>query len=143
MPPALGRLKTRPEFLRVAGARRKCVKPGLILQVSRRPAPNHDGGNGGAGEPDVRVGFTASRKVGSAVDRNRARRRLRAVVRAVMPEHARPGHDYVLIARRATLTRPFAALVRDLEAALEEAGGDRGASRGAPKSDAASRAKGA
>ena len=75
----VGRLKKRPEFLAVAGTRRKHVTPGLILQVRRhddrqRPAP---------GEPPIRVGLTASRKVGNAVVRNRARRRLREAARAV------------------------------------------------------------
>jgi len=65
------------------------------------------------------VGFTASRRVGGAVERNRARRRLRAAVRAVMPQHAEPGHDYVLIARKETLRRDFAALTGDLEKALK------------------------
>jgi ribonuclease P protein component len=110
MAAALGRLRTRSEFLRVAGARRKYVRPGLILQVLRRPAT---GRHGGDGEPTPRVGLTASRKVGTAVDRNRARRRLRAVVREVMADHAMPGHDYVIIARRGTLTRAYPALVRD------------------------------
>jgi ribonuclease P protein component len=63
----------------------------------------------------VRVGFTASRKVGGAVLRNRAKRRLRA---AALPLLAREGHDYVLVARTATLSRPFAELTRDLEKAL-------------------------
>lgn len=113
MPARLGRLRTRPEFLRVAGARHKCVKPGLILQVLRRAR---------APDPSFRVGFTASRKIGSAVERNRARRRLRAIVHEVMPDHARPGHDYVVIARKETLTRPYEALVQDLVAALKTLG---------------------
>ncbi len=104
---AVETLKRRPDFLRVARAGRKSVRPGLILQA--RPS---DGA-------ELRVGLTASRKVGGAVQRNRARRRLRAAVRAVMPLHALPGHDYVVIARRATLRRPFAALLRDLESALK------------------------
>ena len=82
--------------------------PGLILQACRRATD---------GEP-VRVGYTASRRVGGAVQRNRARRRLRAAVGAVMPQHARQGHDYVVIARLETLRRPFRALVHDLETAL-------------------------
>lgn len=124
MPAALGRLKTRPEFLRVAGARRKCVRPGLILQVLRR-SPAGESGVDAAGEAGARVGFTASRKVGGAVDRNRARRRLRAVVREVMPDHAMQGRDYVVIARKATLRRPYRALVRDLEVALKNLGAYR------------------
>jgi ribonuclease P protein component len=66
----------------------------------------------------VRVGFTASRKVGNAVVRNRAKRRLRAVAARVLSDMGRPGTDYVLIARAATAERPFAALLDDLEAAL-------------------------
>lgn len=74
------------------------------------------------GAPPVRIGFTASRKVGIAVARNRARRRLRAAVGEVMPQHATPGHDYVVIARGATLTRAYPALVEDLRTALRRLG---------------------
>jgi ribonuclease P protein component len=66
----------------------------------------------------VRIGFTVSRKVGNAVARNRARRRLRAAVERVVGTHARGGQDYVVIGRAGTLRRPFCALVADLEAAL-------------------------
>lgn len=65
-----------------------------------------------------RVGFTASKKVGNAVRRNRARRRLRAAVAALLPKHALPGHDYVLIARDGTAARPWQALLGDLEGAM-------------------------
>lgn len=66
----------------------------------------------------VRVGFTVTRKVGSAVTRNRARRRLREAARAVLPEAAVPGCDYVLIARSGTLTRPYPQLLGDLKSAM-------------------------
>jgi ribonuclease P protein component len=69
----------------------------------------------------VRIGFTASRKVGGAVQRNRAKRRLRAAAAATLPLLAREGHDYVLIARTATLSRRFAELIRDLSKALAAA----------------------
>jgi len=81
-----------------------------------------------------RVGFTASRKVGSAVKRNRAKRRLRAAAASVLPLLGRERHDYVLVAKAATLSRPYAALVADLTKALEvahaalEAGANRGQS---------------
>jgi ribonuclease P protein component len=114
----IARLKRRAEFLRVADSRRKSVTPGLILQALRQTA-----GDAMA----ARVGFTASRKVGIAVERNRARRRLRAAVDRVMPLHAAPGHDYVLVARAATIGRPFAALLGDLETALRQLGAWRGA----------------
>jgi ribonuclease P protein component len=108
----LERLKRRAEFLRVAGTQRKWATPGLVLQAAAAP-----------GSPaGVRVGFTATKKIGMAVQRNRARRRLKAAAAQVMPLHAAPGHDYVVIARAATLTRPFAALLGDLEAALRRLG---------------------
>jgi ribonuclease P protein component len=120
----IGRLKRRAEFLQVAAANRKWVAPGLILQVRRQPSTeseNNDATLAAAAkvvrEP-VRVGFTASRKVGNAVARNRARRRLRAVAREVL-DHAEPGNDFVLIARPATLDRDYQALVTDLVAGLK------------------------
>jgi ribonuclease P protein component len=69
-----------------------------------------------------RVGFTASKRVGGAIARNRAKRRLREAVARVMPGHAKPGHDYVVIARAATLHRKFDDLLQDLEAALARVG---------------------
>jgi ribonuclease P protein component len=69
----------------------------------------------------ARFGVTASRKVGGAVMRNRAKRRLRAAAASILPLSARAGHDYVLIARTATLSRPFAQLTGDLEKAVAAA----------------------
>ena len=109
------RLKRRPEFLRVAGARRKWVAAGLILQADRRIPP-------GGPSDGLRVGFTVSRKVGNAVARNRARRRLRAAAALVLPRRAAPGHDYVIVGRAATLTRTFPGLMEDLEAGLRRLG---------------------
>jgi ribonuclease P protein component len=115
----IGRLKRRAEFLHVAAARKKWAAPGLILQVcpSQNP-PNFD-----TAETPVpaalRVGFTASKKVGNAVQRNRARRRLKAVVGEVLPRHGVPGYDLVLIARPATIDRPYRDLIIDFTAALK------------------------
>jgi ribonuclease P protein component len=108
----LARLKRRPEFLAVAASRRRLVAPGLILQAVRRPEDSDL-------PPTPRIGFTASRKVGIAVLRNRARRRLRAAAEQVLPLHGAPGFDYVAIARTATATRPFAELVADMTTAME------------------------
>jgi ribonuclease P protein component len=109
--PVLDRLKNRPDFLRAArGIRRSTAA--LTLELCATPAP---------AEGQLRVGFTASRKVGNAVARNRAKRRLRAAAAAVLPLHGREGHDYVLVARTATLTRPFADLLNDLAGALAAA----------------------
>jgi len=114
MPATIGRLKQRSEFLKVAAARRKWVAPGLILQA-RQDDPKPDNP---ASVADLRLGFTVSKKVGNAVHRNRARRRLRAIAAEVMPGHAATNVDYVLIGRRDTLVRPFADLRDDLETAL-------------------------
>ncbi len=114
----LERLKTRRQFLHVAGAGRKWVAPGLILQVCP-----HEGDQASSGEAaGVRVGFTVSRKVGGAVVRNRARRRLRHAAERVMPDQAAGARDYVLIGRRTTIDRPFEDLVTDLETALARLG---------------------
>ncbi len=109
----IGRLKKRPEFLRVAASRKKWVATGLILQVRRRADTE-------TSDTGVRVGFTVSRKVGNAVRRNRVRRRLRAVAGQVMPGHARAGRDFVIIGRAGTFRRPFAALLNDLRTALKK-----------------------
>jgi ribonuclease P protein component len=69
----------------------------------------------------LRIGFTASRKVGNAVARNRAKRRLRAAARESLPLSGRAGHDYVLVARSGILTRDFQALLGDIKAAMAAA----------------------
>lgn len=104
-------LKNRADFLRAARARRKPM-PGFLLQARKRDA--------GEAAPDViRVGYTCSKKVGNAVARNRAKRRLREVARARLPINGRPGWDYVLVGRPdETVARPFADLLADLDAAL-------------------------
>ena len=112
MASGLVRLKTRADFLRVAAARRRAVRPGVMLQA----APCPPAGNGEV----VRVGFTASRKVGNAVVRNRGKRRLRAAAAQVLVRDGQPGTDYVLIARAGTGGRDYAELVADLETALRQ-----------------------
>ncbi len=114
----IGRLKKRPDFLKVAAARAKWVTPGLILQARRRPTPGDTPGEPAQADL-VRVGFTVSRKVGKAVQRNRARRRLQAAAAEVLPVLGRPGYDYVLIGRSGTLERRWGELVGDLRAALD------------------------
>ncbi len=107
----LERLKVRRDFLRIAGGRRKWAAPGLILQVAETP-------DVAVPLPVSRVGFTASKKVGNAVCRNRARRRLKAAAAELLPSHAREGHDFVLIARMETIDRPYHLLLGDLETGL-------------------------
>ncbi|NDC59137.1 MAG: ribonuclease P protein component [Alphaproteobacteria bacterium] len=99
-------LRARSEFLFVQKGRR--VGRETVTVEARRRAP--DG--------PVGIGFTASKKVGGAVVRNRAKRRLRAAARALLPELAARGVDYVLVARPATALAPWAALLDDVRAAL-------------------------
>ena len=108
---AIGRLKTRAEFLHVRGGAR-FTAPSLVLQARRR-------GEAEAEDRQLaRFGFTATKSLGGAVVRNQARRRLKEAVRLTGPNHAAAGYDYVLIAREGTVQRRFTDLIRDLERAL-------------------------
>lgn len=108
---AIGRLKIRREFLYVRDGTRYAA-PSLVLQARARAA-------GADEDPHLaRFGFTASKALGGAVVRNRARRRLKEAVRLTGPSHAMEGYDYVLIAREGTVQRPFTALIKDLERAF-------------------------
>ena len=101
-------LAKRADFLKAASARRQGVG-GMLLQARDRAD----------GSSQVRIGFTASKKIGNAVLRNRAKRRLRALAREVLAPRALPGWDYVLVARPvATVSRSYAELCTDLEQAL-------------------------
>ncbi len=100
------RLRQRADFLAAAtGA--KAPTAAFVLQARRRD----DSG-------PVRVGFTVSKKVGNAVERNRVRRRLKEIVRLSAGRRLCPGHDYVLIGRRAALQLPFDRMIEDFDGAL-------------------------
>ncbi len=106
---AIPHLKVRREFLHVAkGA--SVARPGVVVQARRSNAANS------ASAP--RAGFTASRKVGNAVVRNRCKRRLRAAVQELLLLYGQPGWDYVFIARAGTVRRRWQALLDDVRTAL-------------------------
>ncbi|MEO1659575.1 MAG: ribonuclease P protein component [Pseudomonadota bacterium] len=100
------RLKTRPQFLFVRrghAERRKSI----VVQARHR-----------ANSTSIGAGFTATKKIGNAVIRNRAKRRLREAANQLLPLHGRPGTDYVFIARKETATIGWQRLLDDMESAL-------------------------
>ena len=108
-------LKKHAEFQRVRkGAR--WAGPAFVLEAKER---RHEDRARPTETPEPRFGFTVTRQIGKAVERNRIRRRLKAAVRDVGPDHARRDFDYVLIARKPALTSAFGAIVSDLVKALE------------------------
>jgi len=106
-------LRKRADFLRAARAKRAPC-PGFLVQARKRAADEPS-------ETSIRVGYTCSKKVGNAVARNRAKRRLREIARVILPVEGQPGWDYVLIGRaEATAALPFEQLKSDLSRALRK-----------------------
>lgn len=102
-------LLRRSDFLRIARDGTSVSSPTLVLQgMAHQHNPN-----------TIFLGLTVSRKVGSAVVRNRAKRRLREAARKVLPLAARPGTSYVIIGRKSTATHPFDELIIDLKKTLD------------------------
>ena len=105
----LNRITQRKDFLRLANAQR-VHSTSFVLQ-SRNRKDN----------ASMRVGFTCSKRVGNAVARNRAKRRLREIARLILPISGQPGHDYVLIGRaNVTATTDFAAMQTELAQSLQK-----------------------
>jgi ribonuclease P protein component len=100
----------RADFLRLAAKGRKFARPGFVLQALK-------------GEPSLplRVGYTATKKIGNAVARNRARRRLKEAARLTLADMNLSGVEFVFICRQETATIPFATLQSGLKSALAEA----------------------
>ena len=107
----LGKLRMRSDYLATAKAKRVSTT-GFVLQARKRVETS---------APDPRYGITCSKKVGNAVARNRAKRRLRALANSVLPLLGRDGWDYVLIGRaQATVNQPFDMLLENLRFALKK-----------------------
>ncbi len=105
--PILERLTKRPDFLAAAQGP-SCARGAVVVQRLDRAD----------GDPVIRAGFTATKRVGGSVVRNRARRRLREAARLALADAGRPGSDYVFIARGGTTTRPWPRLLDDVKSAL-------------------------
>lgn len=118
------RLKKRPDFLLAAKAL-NCARGAVVAQARDRAD----------GQPHVRVGFTCTKRIGNAVARNRAKRRMREAARIVAPLYAVAGCDYVFIARSGTAKRAWAALVDDMKSALIRLAADLTDRRQPPSSE--------
>lgn len=103
----MDRLRQRADFLAAAQGP-KAPSAAFVVQCRHRDDPG-----------PIRVGFTVSRKVGTATERNRVRRRLRELVKRVDTLSMRPHSDYVLVGRRTALSRDFQTMLDDLRAALK------------------------
>ena len=108
----LTRILKRSEYLRVKQRGSSVAKPGLVMQAA--PSAN----DGSYVYP--RVGFTVSKRVGNAVKRNRARRRLKSIASDVLPNEGFQAWDYVFIGRLVTLDRPYDLLLEDARSALRK-----------------------
>lgn len=110
------RLTKRPDFLSAAKSS-ACARGALVAQARDRKD----------GCSTVRIGFTATRRIGGAVVRNRAKRRLREAARLVAPLHVKAGCDYVFIARGGAPSRAWPRLLDDMKSALIRLAADLGA----------------
>lgn len=128
-------LQKRSDFLAAARARRQ-GGGSLMVQARRR----HDSEADRVSQTAIRVGFTCSKKVGNAVMRNRAKRRLREIARAVLPDLGQPGWDYVLIGRaETTIARDFVGLTQDFRQAMRRLHAPQKPGQNAAKSNHAKR----
>jgi ribonuclease P protein component len=119
------RMTSRPQFLAAAKGVSEARGAVVVQRLDRQD-----------GVPTVRLGFTATRKVGNAVIRNRAKRRLREAARAMAPLLAVPGSDYVFVARMGTVDRPWDRLLDDVKSALTRLATPRPAPKTAPLTSA-------
>ena len=119
------RLTSRPQFLAAAKGVSEARGAVVVQRLDRAD-----------GDASVGLGFTATRKVGGAVVRNRAKRRLREAARALAPHHAVAGSDYVFIARMGTVDRSWDRLLDDVKSALTRLATPRSAAKPAPSTPA-------
>jgi ribonuclease P protein component len=120
MPPRLQVMTKRADFV-AANSGLRVARGGVVLQVR----PNADDA--------LRFGITVTKRIGNAVVRNRMKRRLRALVRELLPVHGLPGHDHVLIGREGGVERDFARMRDELLVALERARAGKGDPPRAPR----------
>ena len=108
-------MQKRAEFLACAKGS-ACARGAVVIQALPQPA-----------RPGIGAGFTATKKIGNAVARNRAKRRLREAARLLLPLHGKLAHDYVFIARQGAGERPWPRLLDDVKSALVRLAAEDGA----------------
>ena len=113
----LGRLKQRSEFLHVRNGKYQ-ARRGIVIQMRQDPQARELDTTGLNAAAPIKVGFTATKKIGNAVVRNKCKRRMRELARALLPLHGKPGFNYVFIARADTAKADWAQLHKDVEKAL-------------------------
>ena len=118
---AIERIKIRPDFLAAAKAP-SCARGAVVVQARDRAD----------GREAIRAGFTATKRIGGAVVRNRAKRRLREAARSLLPLHGQAGYDYVFIARGGAALRPWERLLDDVKSALISLAANQVSARAAP-----------
>ncbi len=106
-------LTRRADFL-AANRGLRIARPGFVLLAN----PNKS--------DSIRFGITVTKRIGNAVVRNRMKRRFRALIRELLPDHGLPGHDHVLIGREGGVERDFGKLREELVAALDRAKAGKG-----------------
>ena len=109
--PKITTLKKRADFLLAAKSGFRFVKPAIIVQSRIRASTE-------ISPSSIRVGFTVTKKLGNAVVRNRAKRRMREASAKITPEFGLDGCDYVLIGREPAYKGSFIHLLRDLRHAM-------------------------
>ncbi len=111
----VGRLKKRSEFINVTANGKKWVTRGFILVANAQREKS---------TPDLeylpRVGFTATKKIGNSVVRNKAKRILRAISQEVLTSSNTPAWDYVIIARKTLTTSNYEDLKKDFRWAIKK-----------------------
>ncbi len=120
----LARITKRPDYLAVANTRRKWVTPSFILQAMP-----------GTSDSPPKAGFTVSKKVGKAVIRSRARRRLKEACRAILPQYGQMGWTYVLVGRPSSVDYDFVKLQADMKWALAKLHAGADLNPGKPRSN--------
>ena len=122
---AIDPLRKRAQFIAMRAGKRQHSTSFLLQMLGREKTAD----SGDSAQDTLRIGYTVTKKTGNAVVRNRIKRRMRELVRAVMPLHGQTSHDYVLIGKRAALDTKFETMIAELTSSLKRVHGKKSSSR--------------